>query len=251
MEFFRNKHIPFYFLYDTRGSELYHEITKLEEYYPFKKEEELLNKFADDIVEIKDDLKTSGIHLVEFGAGYSVKTEIIIKKLLKKFSNVTFVPIDVSESACEYSREKYSQIDNLKVQPYVGTYDKDLEEHPSYENRVIYLWLGSSIGNLEHQEQVKFLSKVSQAMSFRDFLLIGFDSSHKDKQIIFRAYNDQKGVTRDFILNILIHLKREFHLELEDQHFEYEGVYNDELERMEMYVTPIIDTRVRSIKGKF
>jgi L-histidine N-alpha-methyltransferase len=88
-------------------------------------------------------------------------------------------------------------------------------------------------------------------MSFRDFLLIGFDSSHKDKEIILRAYNDEKGVTRDFILNILTHIKREFLLELDEKDFDYEGIYNEELERMEMYVTPNTDTCVRINKGNF
>lgn len=44
------KHLPCSYLYDTRGSHLYEEITALEEYYPFKAEQALLTSHAEDII---------------------------------------------------------------------------------------------------------------------------------------------------------------------------------------------------------
>ena len=44
------KHLPCSYLYDTRGSDLYEEITALDEYYPFKSEQALLTSHAEDII---------------------------------------------------------------------------------------------------------------------------------------------------------------------------------------------------------
>ncbi len=93
MNYIFERKIPFYYLYDTKGSEIYNEITELSEYYPYKKEEEILKSHVDQILTFKDDLKTEKITLVEFGAGYSLKTEIIIAKLLEKYSSVQLVPM--------------------------------------------------------------------------------------------------------------------------------------------------------------
>jgi L-histidine Nalpha-methyltransferase / hercynylcysteine S-oxide synthase len=250
MEYFKNRHIPFYYLYDTRGSELYNEITQLTEYYPYRKEEEILLNYASEILAFKDDLKTEGITLVEFGAGYSLKTEIIIKELLSKYSNVIFVPIDVSESACEYSSKKYNCFTNLKVEPFVGTYESYLNANINYNNRVIYLWLGSSIGNLPEIEQIEFLNKFSASMTYRDVLLIGFDSVYKPKKVIYEAYNDSKGVTAKFIMNIIPHLKNKYNLNINEDDFEYDGSWNEEFSRMEMNLKCIKNTLVSDLENK-
>ena len=127
MNYFKQRKIPFYYLYDDKGSYLYNEITKLSEYYPYTKEEELLSRYVSEIVKIEDDQCTEGITLVELGAGYSTKTEIILKSLLSKYKKVTYIPIDVSESACKISYEKYSKIECLEIIPFVGTYDAYLD----------------------------------------------------------------------------------------------------------------------------
>jgi uncharacterized SAM-dependent methyltransferase/formylglycine-generating enzyme required for sulfatase activity len=246
MNYLNERKIPFYYLYDTVGSAIYNEITELEEYYPFKKEEEILKENIDQILSFKDDLKTEKITLVEFGAGYSLKTDIVITKLLEKFSEVDFVAIDVSESACIYTKEMYKGRKGLTVKPFVGTYDQYFEAKRSYKNRVIYLWLGSSIGNMTKPDRIEFLSKASQLMTYRDFFLVGFDSNYKDPKIIKLAYDDPKGVTARFILNILSHLKNKYLLLINEEDFVYEPVWNQEETRVEMYLKCIRDTVIKS-----
>lgn len=247
MNYLKEKAIPYFFLYDTRGSELFNEITKLEEYYPFKKEQEILNQYADKLVDFQDDMQTEKITLVEFGAGYSEKTNIIIKKLLEKNKNIEFVPIDVSESACELTYRTYKDL--CIVKPFIGTYDMYIDSNITYPNRVIYLWLGSSIGNLKKDEQKGFLKKLSEIMTFRDMLLIGFDTVYKDKEIIKQAYNDKEGVTAKFILNILSHLKEKYKLSIEENNFTYHIEYNEIEERVEMYLKCINDSIVSEIEN--
>lgn len=199
-------------------------------------------------MEFKDDQTTDCITLVEFGAGYSLKTEIIINTLLQKNVKVNFVPIDVSSSACEYTAEKYKSL--ISVNNFVGTYDDYFKEKISYSNRVFYLWLGSSIGNLENKERNEFLTKVGDLMTFRDVFLIGFDTVYKDTSIIYNAYNDKFGVTAKFILNILTHIKLKYNLNLSESDFKYEGVWDVANQRMEMYLKVIDDTYVSDEKGE-
>lgn len=249
MNFLKERTIPYFYLYDTRGSELFNEITKLKEYYPFKKEEEILNQYVEKILEFPDDLHTDKITLVEFGAGYSEKTKIIINKLIQKYSNVEFIPIDVSESACFLTYETYKGL--LEVNPFIGTYDMYLERKTTHPNRVIYLWLGSSIGNLRKDERTEFLKKLSALMTYRDLLLIGFDTIYKEKEIIKSAYDDEMGISAKFILNILSHLKNKFNLDIVEQDFDYFMEYNDIEERVEMYVRCIRDTIVTELENNY
>src|SRR5690606_1380050 len=151
-----------------------------------------------------------------------------------KYKRVKFIPIDVSESACQLTFEKYKHFENLTVEPYVGRYDQYFEEKKTYKTSVIYVFLGSSIGNLEEDEQVNFLKNVSEILTFDDHLLVGFDTIYKDKEIIELAYNDSKGIAAEFILNILSHLKKLFNLKINNEDFDYSGKWNEEGERMEM-----------------
>ena len=154
MIYFKDKKIPYYYLYDERGSEIFDEITKLKEYYPFQKEQELINTNVHEMIEFKSDFESEIINLVEFGAGYSDKTEVFISLLLNNYKKVIFIPIDISESACIITKKKYDNILNLEIRPYVETYEKFISEKFNFENRVIYIFLGGSIGNFETTEKL-------------------------------------------------------------------------------------------------
>ena len=67
---------------------------------------------------------------------------------------------------------------------------------------VTYFFPGSTIGNLEPQEAKEFLKRLKSSLPGKVKLLIGVDLI-KDKTIIERAYNDAKGITAEFNLNIL------------------------------------------------
>lgn len=74
------KHIPCGYLYDDKGSQLYDDITKLDEYYPFKTEKELLTKHATAIV----GGIPAGSIVVELGCGTAEKTSIILHALMDR-----------------------------------------------------------------------------------------------------------------------------------------------------------------------
>lgn len=74
------KHIPCGYLYNDRGSQLYEEITKLKEYYPFETEKELLAQHASRIVSSIP----AGSIVVELGCGNAEKTSVLLHKMIAR-----------------------------------------------------------------------------------------------------------------------------------------------------------------------
>ncbi len=85
----RPRSIPCRFFYDTRGSELFEEITRLEEYYPTRVETALLEAHRCEIA----GLVGSGRILVEFGSGSSRKTSLLLSALGEV---PAYIPIDIA-----------------------------------------------------------------------------------------------------------------------------------------------------------
>src|SRR3954453_21587327 len=83
------KTLPAKWFYDERGSELFEEITRLEEYYPTRREREILAARAPEIAEA-----TGARTLMELGAGSGEKTRMLLDALAGTLS--TYVPVDVS-----------------------------------------------------------------------------------------------------------------------------------------------------------
>src|SRR5689334_9748989 len=95
------KHLSPKWLYDERGSQLFTEITRLDEYYLTRRERELLQLRADEIAAV-----TSADTLVELGAGTSEKTRVLLGALRRAGTLRRFVPFDVDEATLRRSAEQ-------------------------------------------------------------------------------------------------------------------------------------------------
>src|SRR6478672_13609699 len=62
--------------YDARGSELFEDITRLEEYYPTRAEREILQRYAGEIAS-----RSAAPTLAELGSGSSKKTRLLLDAL--------------------------------------------------------------------------------------------------------------------------------------------------------------------------
>src|SRR4029077_10349070 len=87
------KQLPPVYFYDDRGSRLFDEITRLDEYYPTRCEREILGARADEIAEL-----VQAQTLVELGSGTSEKTRLLLDALTSTGTLRRFVPFDVSEA---------------------------------------------------------------------------------------------------------------------------------------------------------
>ena len=85
----RQKTLPSRWLYDQRGSELFEEITRLDEYYLTRTETAILRRHAEEMAALCGERAV----LLEYGAGAAIKSEILIDAL---HAPRMYAPIDIA-----------------------------------------------------------------------------------------------------------------------------------------------------------
>ena len=219
---------PKYF-YDERGSQLFDEITRLPEYYPTETELGIMRDSMDEVAE----LVGKQASLIEFGSGSSLKTRILLENLDEL---AVYVPVDISEDHLLDSALKIrSEFPGLEVLPVVADFTKpfQLPSPAIMPVRNIVYFPGSTIGNFTNDEAQELLDVMYQEAGEGGALLIGVDLQ-KDPEIIERAYNDSKGVTAEFNLNMLRHLNREYEADFDLDAYEHNAEYNRDEGRIEL-----------------
>ena len=231
------KSLPSKLFYDELGSDLFEQITRLDEYYPTRTEAEI---FTDRIDEIIGHLG-SDVTLIEFGSGNSQKTRILLDHLPDP---VGYVPIDIShEKLSESATAIAAAYPGLNVLPVWADYTRDLELPAIGGSRKAAFFPGSTIGNFYPEEAEAFLKRVAELVGEGGGLLIGVDLK-KDERTLNLAYNDAEGVTAAFNLNILEHLNREFGANFQLDKYRHHALYNEALGRIEMYLVSLEDQTV-------
>jgi L-histidine Nalpha-methyltransferase len=218
------------YFYDERGSELFEEITQLPEYYLTRAERLLLEKRIPEIV-----ASVRPCSLVELGAGSATKTRIILDAMRESGCAECYVPIDVSKEFLEATAlQLQTEYPDVHTIPVVS----DITEPfalPPVADPTLVVFLGSTIGNFPRDDAVHLLSHIAAAMGPSDRFLLGADII-KDPETINRAYNDSRGVTAAFNLNILERLNRELKADFPVKDFEHRAFYSSENHRIEMHL---------------
>ncbi len=233
------KELPCRFFYDELGSALFEQITELPEYYPTRTEALILNAHAAEVA-----ARTSAdTCLVEFGSGSSTKTQILLDALP---SLAAYVAIDVSPSALEEARARLQGLyRTLRVETVVGDFwaqarlPHDLEARPR-----LGFFPGSTIGNLDAQSAERLLAHFAHVLGPGARLVIGVDVE-KDPAILIPAYNDARGVTAAFNLNLLTRINRELGADFEVDAFRHEAIWNAAIGRIEMH---LVSERAQSVR---
>jgi len=237
--------IPCRFLYDARGSELFEQITELDEYYPTRTEIGLLERHAGDIAHIVGE----DVAIVEFGSGSSRKTEVLIAALRKL---AAYVAIDISPAALsEAAMRLRDRFPGLRVITVTGDFNGPIRLPASVSTaRKLGFFPGSTIGNLGKSEAIGFLKNAGALLGDDSALLIGVDLK-KDESVLVPAYDDREGVTAAFNLNLLTRINRELGGTFDLAKFAHEAVYNADAGRMEIYITSREDQDVEVLGQQF
>lgn len=224
--------LPKYF-YDELGSQLFEAICLLPEYYLTRAENDILTRFADEMVAAVD----GKITLIEMGSGSASKTRLIIEALLRKQPELWFIPVDISASALDSSsRILLQSYPQLQIEAYAGDYFAGLAElGKTTRARTLALFLGSNISNFDPPEALKFLRALRQVLHEGDALLLGADLK-KDRETLEAAYNDALGVTAAFNLNVLARINRELGGNFDLRGFRHQAFYNEVPGRVEIYI---------------
>lgn len=237
------KYISSKYFYNKRGSELFEEITRLDEYYPTRTEISILNKLAPEVFA---NLRNTDI--IELGSGDCSKISILLNAI-NQFSGITYVPVDISKSAVFKSANILSdRFPELSIDMVVADFLQQYE----YLNRTkpqIVCFLGSTIGNLSKPQAQKFIKSVAKTMKPGDKLLLGLDRV-KDIHVLESAYNDSKGVTAAFNKNILNTVNSLTGANFFEQDFEHVSFYNSDEDRIEMHLKAKRDLQISICESK-
>lgn len=225
-----DKRIPCQFLYDQRGAALFEEICRLAEYYPTRVELGLLNRHAAMIAAAAG----CGARLVEFGAGSDRKARILLAAMDRP---AEYVPVDVSREHLARSVASLSaDRPGLRVTPVFADFLSEFALPPPVATgRTIGFFPGSTIGNLQPAEAIAFLRRSARLVGRHGAMLVGVDVK-KDEAVLNAAYNDAKGVTAAFNLNLLVRINRELAGTFDIAAFDHSARYNAREGRMEIHL---------------
>ncbi len=232
--------VPSKYLYDERGSRLFEQICGLDEYYLTRTEDAILRECADEIAARIGE----GCLLIEYGSGSSTKTRILLDRAR---GLAAYVPIDASRElllqSVEGLRVRYP---GLEVRPVCADYtgDYELPKLDPPESRRVVWFPGSTIGNLTPGEAKVFLSHVARVAGDGGGLLIGVDL-HKDTATLEAAYDDPKGISAEFALNLLDRMNRELGADFRRDRFGYHAGYDEREQRIEMTIVSLAAQDVR------
>ncbi|MBI2710705.1 MAG: L-histidine N(alpha)-methyltransferase [Actinobacteria bacterium] len=224
------KHLPPKWFYDDRGSELFDDITRLPEYYPTRREREVLLREAPAIV-----ARSRADVLVELGSGTSEKTITLIETFAEAGRLRAFVPFDVCEGFLRRSAQVIATAwPGTEVHGVVGDFERHVDRIPCWDgSRRLVAFLGGTIGNLEPADRARFLANLATSLRPGDALLLGTDLV-KDPERLVRAYDDAQGVTAEFNRNVLRVLNRELDANFDPDRFTHVARWDPESEWIEM-----------------
>ena len=230
------KYLPSKFFYDERGSRLFDRICDLDEYYPTRTE---MNILRDNIDEMSEFLGKNCL-LVEFGSGTGAKTKFLLDNLNNP---AAYMPIEIDCSILEESAlSKHRRYPDMEVIPVCADFlgEIKLPKVTRDVEKTVAFFPGSTLGNFRWEEALDFLRNVAIMSGPGGGMLLGIDLQ-KDVDVLERAYNDAKGVTADFNLNLLIRINRALEADFDLDAFEHYAYYNAEQGRIEMHIVSLRD----------
>lgn len=248
-----SKRIPSKFLYDARGSELFEEICDLPEYYPTRTELGILKDHAGEMAE----LMGPGSQLVEFGSGASTKTRHLLNAME---APAAYVAVDISKTALvEATKRIASDYDNLTTYAVCADFTKAFDlplPYTEHELKPVGFFPGSTIGNFRPEEAVAFLRNARTLLGPGGDMIVGVDLK-KDPAVLTAAYNDSKGVTAAFNLNLLVRTNRELAGTFEIERFRHvaewepdKGCIASYIESQEDQIVTVMGERFSLHKGE-
>jgi dimethylhistidine N-methyltransferase len=228
------KALPPKYFYDARGCELFEAICGVPEYYLTRTENALMRDQGSEMA------RRLGPRcaVIEYGSGSGNKTRMLIEAL----DPVAYVAIDIAggqlrETAAGLARD----FPGLPMLAVCADYSRPLAlpeiGGPAARRRIVY-FPGSTIGNFTVAEAADFLRNAGRLAGAGGGLLIGVDLK-KDTARLDAAYNDARGVTAGFNLNLLARINRELGADFDLSAFRHRAFYDKAAGRIEMHLESV------------
>jgi dimethylhistidine N-methyltransferase len=220
------KYLQSKYFYDKTGDDLFQKIMYCDEYYLTNCEMEIFSTQTSQIADIIID-QHRNFDVVELGPGDAVKSVYLLKELVNKNAVSTYFPVDISNNIIDLLHKKLpEQLPQLNIHGLNGEYLTMLTSAKQISDKIkLVLFLGSNIGNLAREDAPGFCRELRSQLSVGDMVLIGIDLIKNPAQIL-AAYNDHKGYTREFNLNLLRRINRELNADFNVEAFEHYATYD-------------------------
>lgn len=227
------KEAPSKYLYDGLGSALFEAICQLPEYGLHRAGARLMCRHSGEIAR-----RMRGATMVaELGSGSGDNTRKLLESLASADS-IDYFPIDISSHALTRCRQELGAIEGVRFNPVQNGYLEGLEEVSRLRGdtgKIIVLFLGSTIGNIDRHEAARFCSQIRRHLRYGDGFVLAADLEKPVSQLI-SAYDDAVGVTAAFNLNVLARINRELGANFDLQQFGHEARWNPPERRIEMHL---------------
>lgn len=234
------KTLPCKYFYDERGSLLFDQICELDEYYPTRTETMILREYGRAIAER---VGPSAL-VIELGNGNSRKTRLLLHAL---DSPSEYVPIDISKEHLRSSAADISDLfPELSLWPICADFTQKITLPPQVQSQgePLIFFPGSTIGNFDPAQRALLLSQLRTLTHPNGgFLLVGIDIL-KDRKILEAAYNDQRGVTAQFNLNLLRRINNDLKANFVLNQFEHFAILDESHGRIEMHLRSTSDQEI-------
>jgi L-histidine N-alpha-methyltransferase len=235
------KYISSKYFYNKKGSILFEEITRLKEYYPTRTEKGILKQIAPGLMK-----QYENYEIIELGPGDHSKVSILLSAATTLGQeSIRYLPLDISQPALRSSSEELVRIfPNLHVEGYAIDF---ISQFRSVKRKrpALICFFGSTIGNFEWDTSIDLLRNISKQMKTGDILLLGMDMV-KPESVLHVAYNDARGVTKEFNLNILNSVNDLIQADFNTNDFEHHAFFNEKKSRIEMHLLARRDLLVSS-----
>jgi dimethylhistidine N-methyltransferase len=239
------KQLPSKYFYDAKGDVLFQEIMNSDEYYLSRSEMEIFSDRTDRFVSLQRG-KFERFLLVELGPGDVSKSIHLLSALYSERIKFDYIPIDISASTINFlSSTLPGCFDGLSIRPMNGEYFDMLRsvQETDPETPKVVLCLGGNIANMLPPETEAFCAQLRAVMKPGDMAIIGFDLK-KNPRIIRTAYDDKKGITAAFNLNLLTRMNRELGANFNIKKFEHYCEYDPETGSCKSYLVCLEDMKV-------
>ena len=150
-----------------------------------------------------------------------------------------YVPVDISPAALKQVGQRFArEFPWLTISPLVADFSGPIQIPGTTRARRVVYFPGSTIGNLTPAEAQAFLRMTRGQVGPRGAMLVGVDLK-KEAAMLHAAYNDSRGVTAAFNLNLLSRANRELGADFVLARWRHYAFYNAPLGRIEMHLTSL------------
>ncbi|KAF9902672.1 hypothetical protein EC991_004630 [Linnemannia zychae] len=183
------RQIPIEVMYQGDGADLYAAYSSGAGYYLYPAERWIIQTYASEIVSLIADRSS----IIELGAGSLEKTQVLLQAVSQApqiVSGVDYYALDINREALVKSLASLPTLKRVKCRGWFGTYNnglhhvsklrrqRDVEKSPC-----MFMWLGSSVGNLTVEDAIGMVKSIADVMADGDMILIGIDGWTSDEHI--------------------------------------------------------------------